>query len=174
MLDPVIKAVRALRQHLDEGQQAFARRLGLSHHAIFNYEKDRRPTGMALASLARAASAAGRQDLVNAFMGALMEELRLAEISIRLMSSAWRAGRPIGLLLAQFDDPEQIEYAWAFSDAIGDLESDSPKIKARARKRLKEFKAAFDSDPERQLPEWALKPGADKTLSHFTHTVPGR
>ena len=75
MTDHLISAVRELRQQLGDSQQAFANRLGLSIRAIAYYEKDRRPTGMALAALGKAAKAAERRDLVNTFMTALSDEL---------------------------------------------------------------------------------------------------
>lgn len=155
-LDPVVKAVKALRQHLGDSQQAFANRLGLSIRAIANYEKDRRPTGTALVSLARAASDAGKKDLVSTFMTAFMDELGLIDLPFRLMSGAWRGERMHGLIVAHLDDKESIEYAWAFWDTLEDLESDVPEKKARARKRLRALKDAVASDSERQLPAWAL------------------
>jgi transcriptional regulator with XRE-family HTH domain len=155
-LDSVVRAVKRLRQHLGESQQAFANRLGLSIRAIANYEKDRRPTGMALASLARAASLAGKQDLTNEFMNALLEELGLMDIPFSLISGAWKGDRLNGFILAHLDGTESTEYAFAFMDTLDDLNSDVPEKKARARQRLKKLKAAVDSDPERQVPAWAL------------------
>ena len=157
-MDPVVKAVRALRQHFGDSQQAFATRLGLSIRAIANYEKDRRPAGMALVSLARAASDAGKQDLTYRFMTAFMDELGLIDIPFRLMAGAWRGDHMHGLILAQLEDQESTEYAWAFWNAIEDLKSDVPEKKARARKRLGVLKAAVDSDPERR----ALPPKENK------------
>lgn len=154
-MDPIIKSVRALRQHLGDTQQAFANRLQLSIRAIANYEKDRRPTGMALASLARAAAAADRQDLVNTFMSALVEELGLKDVPFRLMSMSRSGERFHGLILAHLDDLESIEYAWAFWELLEELKSDVREVNARARKRLQALKAAVDSDPERQVPTWA-------------------
>lgn len=71
----LISAVRTLRQRLGESQQAFASRLGLSIRAIANYEKNRKPTGKALAALARVAQAAGEAELANQFLTALAEEM---------------------------------------------------------------------------------------------------
>jgi transcriptional regulator with XRE-family HTH domain len=149
-MDSVVRAVRALRQHFGESQQAFANRLQLSIRAIANYEKDRRPAGTALVSLARAASNAGKQDLTNAFMNALVDDLGLKDIPFRLMSMSNRGGRLEGLIFAHLDDAESIEYASQFWDALEDLKSDFPEIAASARKRLNQLK-----DPERQLPPWA-------------------
>ncbi len=95
-------------------------------------------------------------DLVNTFMTALMDELGLIDIPCRLMSGGWRGERLHALILAHLDEKESIEYAWAFWGALQDLDSDVPEIKARARKRLGKLKAAVDSDPERQIPAWAL------------------
>jgi transcriptional regulator with XRE-family HTH domain len=154
-LDPVVKAVKALREHFGESQQAFANRLGISIRAIANYEKDRVPTGMALVSLARASSVAGKRDLTNTFMKAFMDELGLIDIPFGLISTAWVGDRLHGFILAHFDDRESTEYALAFWHALEDLKSDVPERKARARKRLKELKAV-DKDPEGQEPAWAL------------------
>lgn len=149
-MDPVVKAVRALRQYLGDSQQAFANRLGLSIRAIANYEKDRKPTGMALVSLARAASDAGKEDLKNTFISTLMDELGTIETAFRLFSGARRDGRLHAYVLAHFDDKESIEYISAFWIALQNLESGVPEIKARARKHLKKLKAGVDSD----LPAW--------------------
>jgi transcriptional regulator with XRE-family HTH domain len=155
-MDRVVRAVKALRKQLGDSQQAFATRLGLSIRAIANYEKDRIPTGMALVSLARAASEAGQQELVNTFMTALMDELGLIDIPFSLLSMAWRGDHPHGLILAHFDEMEAIQYACTFWHVLEDFKSNVTEKKARARKRLRELKAAVDSDPERQLPAWAL------------------
>jgi transcriptional regulator with XRE-family HTH domain len=158
-MDSVVGAVKTLRQRLGESQQAFANRLGLSIRAIANYEKDRRPTGMVLASLARAAAALPtgdeRDDLINTFMSALVEELGLKDIPFRWMSAGWRGDQLHGLILAHLDDKESIEYAWAFWDMLNDLKSAVPQKKARARKRLSALKKEVNLDPERQLPAWA-------------------
>jgi transcriptional regulator with XRE-family HTH domain len=161
-VDPVIKAVRVLRQHLGDSQQAFANRLGLSIRAIANYEKDRKPTGMALASLAREASKADRMDLVNTFMTKLMDELGLQDIPFRLMSSYRSGERFHGLILAHLHDLESIKYALTFWDCLDDLDSTSPDRQARARRRLRKLQAEVNSDPERQIPEWALALGNQK------------
>lgn len=156
-MDKVVKAVKELREQLGDSQQAFANRLGLSIRAIANYEKDRRATGMALASLARAASGAGRRDLMNTFMSALVEELGLKDIPFRLMAGANRGDRVQGLIFAHLPDNESTEYAWAFFDSLEDLNSEVQERKTRARKRLGQLKAAVDSDPEHQIPAWAQR-----------------
>src|SRR5271170_7863018 len=91
-MDLVVAAVKALRHELGDSQQAFANRLGLSIRAIANYEKDRKPTGMALASLARVASDAGKHDLTSTFMLALVEELGRKGIPLRLMAGSYKDG----------------------------------------------------------------------------------
>jgi transcriptional regulator with XRE-family HTH domain len=68
-------AVRKLRGSVGESQQAFATRLGISIRALANYEKDRQPSGRALASLAKAAESAGEKDLIAVFENALLQEL---------------------------------------------------------------------------------------------------
>ena len=161
-MDWVVSAVKALRQHLGDSQQAFANRLGLSIRAIANYEKDRRPTGMALVLLARAATAAGKKDLVTPFMSALVEELGLKDIPVRLMS-LYRTGDEIqGLFLAHLDDKESMDYALAFWGALEDLSSDVPERKARARNRLGQLKATMGVDPKGQAPEGRSRPRKNK------------
>lgn len=156
-MDSLVKAVRALRQHLGESQQAFATRLGLSIRAIANYEKDRRPTGMALLALARAATAAGKQSLTNDFMRALMEELRLTELPFVWMELKHRDAEVYGLMLANVKGRERVEYVVAFWDCLQELDSENLEKQARAAERLGALKAAVDGDPERQLPSWAKK-----------------
>jgi transcriptional regulator with XRE-family HTH domain len=70
------EAVRSLRQHIGESQQAFATRLGLSIRAIANYEAGRRPTGYALRALEAAAQDADRPELAAVFRAALADELK--------------------------------------------------------------------------------------------------
>ena len=74
----LISAVKRLRAKLGDSQQAFANRLGLSIRAIANYESNRRPTGKALAALAKVADAVGETDLANSFLSALGAELGAA------------------------------------------------------------------------------------------------
>lgn len=150
-MDRVVKGVKELRQYLGDSQQAFANRLGLSIRAIANYEKDRRATGMALISLARAASDAGKEDLMNTFMEALMNELGLIGIPFRFFSGIRRDGRLHAYLLAHLDDKESIDYVSAFWIALQNLKSGVPEIEDRAREHLQEFKAGVDSD----VPRWA-------------------
>jgi len=69
------ESVRTLRGKLGESQQAFANRLGVSIRAVANYEKDRAPTGKALAALARAARDIGDGALTLKFTSALAAEL---------------------------------------------------------------------------------------------------
>jgi transcriptional regulator with XRE-family HTH domain len=163
-MDLVVGAVKTLRHELGDSQQAFANRLGLSIRAIANYEKDRRPTGMALASLARAASDARKQDLINTFMSALVEELGLQDISFRLMAGSIKDGSLQGLIFAHLPDKESIEYGWAFWHALEDLNSADPETKARARKRLGQLRDAVDTDPERQIPAWARPPAVEPKM----------
>jgi len=171
-MDPVVGAVKALRHELGDSQQAFANRLGLSIRAIANYEKDRKPTGMALASLARAATDARKQNLVNTFMSALVDELGLQDISIRLIAGSIKDDAPQGLILARLPDKESIEYGWAFWQALEDLGSGDPETKARARKRLEQLKNAVDTDPKNQIPAWARSPAVEPKRRRFK-TDPG-
>lgn len=154
-MDTVVKAVRTLREQLGESQQAFAARLGLSIRAIANYEKDRRPTGVALAALARAAEDAGQLRLTYTFVNALIEELELKDRDIRLMSAGRKGDQLHGLLLTHLSGVEEVEYGFAFFDMIEELNSDVPEQRARAKARLTALKSAVAGDPERKLPAWA-------------------
>jgi transcriptional regulator with XRE-family HTH domain len=69
------QATQQLRRHLDDSQQAFANRLGLSIRAIANYESDRTPTGRVLARLETLAVQQGRDDLAAVFRDAINKEL---------------------------------------------------------------------------------------------------
>jgi transcriptional regulator with XRE-family HTH domain len=156
-MDPLAKDVRELRQHLGESQQAFATRLGLSIRAIANYEKDRRPTGMALLALARAAAAAGLGLLTDHFMSALMEELRLTELPFTWMELKHDGKDPHGIMLANVKGRRRAEYLMAFWDCLQELDSENLEHQARATERLGALKAAVDADSERKLPPWAIK-----------------
>jgi transcriptional regulator with XRE-family HTH domain len=68
-------AVKKLREHVGESQQAFATRLGMSIRAIANYEKDREPTGRALVQLMKLADESGRPDLARVFQEVISKQL---------------------------------------------------------------------------------------------------
>jgi len=70
-----VEAVKALRKHRRESQQAFAARLGLSIRAITNYEAGRSPAGKALVQLRALAESSKRDDLATVFSEALHAEL---------------------------------------------------------------------------------------------------
>jgi transcriptional regulator with XRE-family HTH domain len=67
----MVTAVRELRTALGDTQQAFAKRAGLSHRAIANYEAGRRLSTKALYRLAALAREHGRNDLANQFAAQL-------------------------------------------------------------------------------------------------------
>jgi transcriptional regulator with XRE-family HTH domain len=175
-MDPLIRAVRELRGHLGDTQQAFAHRLGLSIRAIANYEKDRRPTGTALAALARAAQDAERaaQDaeraarsrtLSDAFVRALIDELGLKELDFRMMSGTRRGPkyeRLDGFLITHLAGEAQVEYGFAFFDMIEELISGTSEQKNRAKARLDAFRDEVNRDPERMVPKWARMTDAEK------------
>ena len=82
-------AVKALRCHLGESQQAFATRLGLSIRAIANYEKDRTPSSLALGRLIKDAHEAGREDLADVFRTAYWQDASTNFPGLTDEESAW-------------------------------------------------------------------------------------
>lgn len=84
-----IEAVRKLRRHLGESQQAFATRLGLSIRAVANYEKDREPRGRAAAALGRAAVEAGREDLAAIFRKSLWADMNNSALIVSDSQRTW-------------------------------------------------------------------------------------
>lgn len=133
----LIEAVKGLRAHFGESQQAFATRFGVSIRSIANYEKDRKPEGRVLAMFAKAASDAKRGDLVHEFMTALGTDLGLSEIKGGVISSSPSNGR--GYMLIQFDGSEARDYARAFFEAFALFESGDAQSKDQARKILTNF-----------------------------------
>jgi transcriptional regulator with XRE-family HTH domain len=71
-------AVRELRLHLQNTQQAFAAKVGTAITTIARYETDRTPRGKVLLQFARLAEEAGRTDLGRLFRSALAEDLGLS------------------------------------------------------------------------------------------------
>lgn len=133
----LIDAVKGLRVHFGESQQAFATRFGLSIRSIANYEKDRKPEGRVLAIFARAASDAGRGDLVSEFMIALGVDLGLSDIKGGVFDSIASDGR--GHMLIQFSGFEARGYARAFFDTFMGYQSGDAQAEARAKKLLENF-----------------------------------
>jgi transcriptional regulator with XRE-family HTH domain len=72
--DPLIAAVRKLREGLGDTQQEFADRLGLAIATVVRYEHNRVPRGKALARLEQAASASGFDEYAALFRNALADE----------------------------------------------------------------------------------------------------
>ncbi len=140
----LVTAVKELRAHVGESQQAFATRLGLSIRALANYEKDRNPTGRALLSLASAADEAGRHDLADLFLAALGRELRLHQ-NVGFLSSTRSDddNQLYGFLAFALTGAEQIRFARAFYDTmIRFIRATKPEVKSKARELLKAWEAA--------------------------------
>jgi transcriptional regulator with XRE-family HTH domain len=135
----LIDAVKGLRKHFGESQQAFATRFGLSIRSVANYEKDRKPEDRVLAAFAKGASEAGRGDLVFEFMTALGRDLGLSEIKGAVYQYSPSAGR--GYLLMQFDGPVQGDWGRAFFETFARAESGTAEEKAAAQQLLKDFAA---------------------------------
>ena len=149
-----IQAVRALREHLGESQQAFATRLGLSMRAVCNYEKDRGPTGKSLAALAKAASDAGRLDLAQTFIRALGKDLELERLKGVVGSWERSGGNPQGYMVVHSDGVKEQEYTQAFYHAFRmftDTDPEDPNNKAEAEKLLDDFASAVEKT-------WGMRP----------------
>src|SRR6202012_6281589 len=110
------EAVKALRGLLNESQQAFATRMGISIRGLVNYEKDRDPPLALLLKLAAVARDAGDEKLAGAFQGAFYEAITDATKGHRIsfVQEDTTGGENAGLLLTTFG-PGQFEYASAFS-----------------------------------------------------------
>lgn len=99
-------AVKALREHFGESQQAFSNRLGISLRAIANYEKDQIPSTLALDRLSEFAREAERDDLLDIFSAAYRN--RRTSVAMTTVESRPHRGRPrrsaIEELAARFHD----------------------------------------------------------------------
>ncbi len=73
--DDIHAAVKELRRHLGESQQAFAHRMGTAIRTIARWEKGRTPEARALMALAQVATKAMRRDLMMKFCQALLQKL---------------------------------------------------------------------------------------------------
>jgi transcriptional regulator with XRE-family HTH domain len=113
------KAVKALRGRLNESQQAFATRLGISIRGLVNYEKDREPPLALLLKLAAVAREAGDEKLADVFQWAFYEQITTATQGhqISFLQEDESAGENAGLLMMTFARG-QFEYASAFSTAV--------------------------------------------------------
>jgi transcriptional regulator with XRE-family HTH domain len=154
----VATAVKELREHLGDSQQAFATRMKLSIRAIANYEATRVPTGSVLALFADTATKAGRRDLSELFIRALIAGLNLEDFELLNMSMKrdTPTGPGRGFLLAHFDNDEEVGYGFAFFAMLMDLRSTESDVRERARARLSKFAKEVENDPGR-LPKWAQR-----------------
>jgi len=137
------EAVRELRKHLGESQQAFSNRLGLSIATIVKYEAGREPTGKALAQLAHAAGEAGRHDLAYLFARALVRELGLERLQLGVFSApAIPKEDSPGIMLTTFRGPEAQDYASAFFQTFGRFLYGTAEERDRAKCLLQQFNQA--------------------------------
>jgi len=137
------EAVRELRKHLGESQQAFSNRLGLSISAVVKYEGGREPTGRALAQLAHAAAEAGRHDLAYLFTRALVRELDLERLQLGIFSApAMPKEDSPGIMLTSFRGPEAQNYARAFFETFGRFLYGTAEERDRAKRLLQQFNQA--------------------------------
>ncbi len=146
------EAVKALRSHLGESQQAFSNRLGLSMATIVKYEAGREPTGRALAALAHTAAEAGQHDLAYLFARALLKELGLERLQLGIFSApAKPTEESPGVMVTTFRGPEAQGYARAFFETFGEFLYGSEERRERARKLLADFN-------EKALRAWRGRP----------------
>jgi transcriptional regulator with XRE-family HTH domain len=96
----VFQAIRALRKHIGESQQAFSNRLGMSMSAIVKYEagKGRSPEASSLVALAHVALEVGRSDVAQIFADQLIWQLGLKRIQDgKLKAAIMAAFESIGI-----------------------------------------------------------------------------
>ncbi len=129
------EAVKALRARLNESQQAFATRLGISIRGLANYEKEREPPLALLLKLAAVAREAGDEKLAEVFQWSFYEQIAAATQGHRIsfLQEDERAGENAGLLLTTFGRG-QFEYVSAFSTALKGL-SDAADAETREKSR---------------------------------------
>jgi transcriptional regulator with XRE-family HTH domain len=154
----VATAVKELREHFGDSQQAFATRMKLSIRAIANYEATRVPTASVLALFGVTAAKAGRRDLIEVFATALIVGLNLEDKRLHILSMKrdTPTGPGRGFLMAQLDNDDKVRYAGAFRDMLMELDSTDPGVRERARARLSKLADEVESDPGR-VPEWAQR-----------------
>jgi transcriptional regulator with XRE-family HTH domain len=138
----VKEAIQQLRAHLQESQQAFSNRLGLSLRAIAFYETGRVPAASVLVSLSKLALASGRTDLAKTLMLALAKELMLGQDDEGAMLS-WETSKDKTTrtyVLIDVRRAELLDFLLALHETLGRyLNPKDDEMKARAKKLLAEF-----------------------------------
>ena len=138
----LVDAVKALRAHFADSQQAFGTRFGLSVRSVANYEKDRKPEARVLAAFAKAASDEGLADLKYEFMAALGADLGLSDVKGGVITDD--TVKPRGYMLVQFKNPSEASlYARAFFHTFAALESTDRERRLLAHNILGEFAGAW-------------------------------
>ena len=130
----VNEAVLALRKHVRKTQQVFATELKMSIASLQNYEQDRMPQPKQLWAFARAARAAGREDLSEIFMQAVREAFGGDKIlnilsEIQLTPAAWYEKHALETVKSCLEGkPGYRDFAFlvmgAVTSAVEKLESD--------------------------------------------------
>lgn len=138
----VAQAVRALREHLGQGQVEYAQALGIGYGTIQGYERKVPPKGWSLFPFLRLAIKVERLDLAKVFLDALVEDL----------------GLPNLLLLMEMFNPEsgRFEATWQAEERQGELNStkDSDLGVQIGEDKAKPHDNLFGTGEIQQLPEY--------------------
>jgi transcriptional regulator with XRE-family HTH domain len=135
------EAVKTLRGRLNESQQAFATRLGISIRGLVNYEKDRDPPLTLLLKLAAVARAVKDESLSELFQLAFFQQIAEATHGHRVsfLHQEDGGGDNAGLLLTTFGNG-QLDYASAFLTALNRMRyEEDVATREEARKVLDRF-----------------------------------
>jgi transcriptional regulator with XRE-family HTH domain len=143
----IADAVRDLRNHFGDSQQAFAARMHLSIRSVANYERNRVPQAAILVAFAKAAYDAKRPDLASRFFLALFHQAGLDRHDwCQSTIESDTTGKTSSYLLVAMHQDEDDEASTAihtFSEIILDyLFVADPEVKARAKKLLSMFNRA--------------------------------
>jgi transcriptional regulator with XRE-family HTH domain len=162
----VASAVKELRGHLKESQQAFSNRLGVSLRAVANYEGGGNPTGSVLVELSKLARNYERDDLLEVFTLALREELRFGKYQEGMILSnelskdekTWSS-----YALIDVRRTELLNFLLCLHETLGRyLNPKNDDIKARAKKLLLDFELSARKEWE-GTPNTILRGLADET-----------
>jgi transcriptional regulator with XRE-family HTH domain len=89
LMGVLVTAIKALRSRLDDSQQAFANRLGLSLRAVANYEDGRQPVPRVLTQFVNLASCHKFDDLARVFSSAYADAMKGRSSPVNKDEAAW-------------------------------------------------------------------------------------